>query len=482
MKQLLLIIAAALLAAGTCNRINARNMEKPKKISAFPVGDKLPETFSKYFVGQAYLARLTRNGALNCPISNVTFEPGCRNNWHSHTGGQILVAVGGRGYYQAEGEPARELLPGDVVEIAPDAVHWHGAAPDSWFSHLAIETNPQTNRNTWLGPVDDAHYSAVTAVTAGTAATAGTASTPASATASAAGIAATAESSAAAVSAAMSMSSAAPIPAAMSMSATAPLSSAKSAASRLRAAAVETRAQLFSGCESELAATDPELIEIFDNFAFAEVLGYGDLDVKTRMMCILASCIAGAAQTEFRTMLEGALNVGVTPVEAKEVVYQAVPYVGMARTVDFVHIVNGVLTARGVALPLEGQSATSPETRFEKGLAVQKAIFGERIDAMRAAAPENQKHMQDYLSANCFGDYVSRGGLYAKVRELLTFSMLLTLGGCESQLRSHIQGNLNVGNDKRTMLAVVTQLLPYAGYPRTLNAIACLNEAIPENE
>lgn len=479
MKQLIFIIAAALLAAGTCNRINARNMEKPKKISAFPVGDKLPETFSKYFVGQAYLARLTRNGALNCPISNVTFEPGCRNNWHSHTGGQILVAVGGRGYYQAEGEPARELLPGDVVEIAPDAVHWHGAAPDSWFSHLAIETNPQTNRNTWLGPVDDAHYSAVTAVTA---VTAGTASTPASATASAAGIAATAESSAAAVSAAMSMSSAAPIPAAMSMSATAPLSSAKSAAPRLRAAAVETRAQLFSGCESELAATDPELIEIFDNFAFAEVLGYGDLDVKTRMMCILASCIAGAAQTEFRTMLEGALNVGVTPVEAKEVVYQAVPYVGMARTVDFVHIVNGVLTARGVALPLEGQSATSPETRFEKGLAVQKAIFGERIDAMRAAAPENQKHMQDYLSANCFGDYVSRGGLDAKVRELLTFSMLLTLGGCESQLRSHIQGNLNVGNDKGTLLSVVTQLLPYAGYPRTLNAIACLNEAIPENE
>ena len=485
MKQLIFIIAAALLAAGTCNRINARNMEKPKKISAFPVGDKLPETFSKYFVGQAYLARLTRNGALNCPISNVTFEPGCRNNWHSHTGGQILVAVGGRGYYQAEGEPARELLPGDVVEIAPDAVHWHGAAPDSWFSHLAIETNPQTNRNAWLGPVDDAHYSAATAATAATAGTAGTAataSTSASATASAAGIAATAEGSAAAVSAAMFMSSAAPIPAAMSMSSVASVSSAKSAAPRLRAAAVETRAQLFSRCESELAATDPELIEIFDNFAFAEVLGYGDLDVKTRMMCILASCIAGAAQTEFRTMLEGALNVGVTPVEAKEVVYQAVPYVGMARTVDFVHIVNGVLTARGVALPLEGQSATSPETRFEKGLAVQKAIFGERIDAMRAAAPENQKHMQDYLSANCFGDYVSRGGLDAKVRELLTFSMLLTLGGCESQLRSHIQGNLNVGNDKRTLLSVVTQLLPYAGYPRTLNAIACLNEAIPENE
>ena len=489
MKQLIFIIAAALLAAGTCNRINARNMEKPKKISAFPVGDKLPETFSKYFVGQAYLARLTRNGALNCPISNVTFEPGCRNNWHSHTGGQILVAVGGRGYYQAEGEPARELLPGDVVEIAPDAVHWHGAAPDSWFSHLAIEPNPQTNRNTWLGPVDDAHYSAVTAGAAAIA------STPASATAPAAGIAATAESSAAAVSAAMSMSSAAPIPAAMSMSsaapipaamsmsATAPLSSAKSAASRLRAAAVETRAQLFSGCESELAATDPELIEIFDNFAFGEVAGYGDLDTPTRMMCILASCIAAQGQAEFRTMLAGALNAGVTPVEAKEVLYQAVPYVGMAKVLDFVHIANDVLVTRGVALPLEGQSTTSPGTRFERGLAVQKAIFGAgHIDALREAAPEGQKHIQDYLSMNCFGDFVTRGGLDARTRELLTFSMLLTLGGCEPQLKGHIRGNLNLRNDKRTLLTVITQLLPYVGYPRSLNAIACLNEVAPGRE
>ena len=417
------VAALALTAEIYAQTNDTGNMETKERIygSVFPRGEKLPEMFAKYFTGQAYLARLTHDQALNCPVSNVTFEPGCRNNWHSHTGGQLLVAVSGRGYYQAKGEPARELLPGDVVEIGPGVVHWHGAAPDSWFSHLAVETNPQTNRNTWLEPVDDAQYAAATA--------------PAAAV----------------------------VP-------------------QLGAEALRNRAELFSGDASGLGATDPELIEIFDNFTFAEVLGYGDLDVKTRMMCILASCIAGAAQTEFRTMLEGALNVGVTPVEAKEVVYQAVPYVGMARTVDFVHIVNGVLTARGVALPLEGQSATSPETRFEKGLAVQKAIFGERIDAMRAAAPENQQHIQDYLSANCFGDYVSRGGLDAKVRELLTFSMLLTLGGCEPQLRGHIQGNLNVGNDKRTLLAVVTQLLPYAGYPRTLNAIACLNEAIPENE
>lgn len=394
-------------------------MEKPKKISVFPVGDKLPETFSKYFVGQAYLARLTRNGALNCPISNVTFEPGCRNNWHSHTGGQILVAVGGRGYYQAEGEPARELLPGDVVEIAPDAVHWHGAAPDSWFSHLAVECNPATNVNRWLDPVDDAQYAAATA-------------------------------------------SAGP-------------------ESRLDGDARRSLSELFPGGIPEVGDADPELFEIFGNFALGEVTAYGQLDTRTRMLCILASNIASQGRTAYRTTLEGALNAGVTPVEVKEALYQAVPYVGMAKVADFVGITNEVLEARGVTLPLAGQSTTSPADRFEKGLAVQRSIFGaERIDGMREAAPANQKHIQRYLSDNCFGDFLTRGGLDVKMRELLTFSMLVSLGGCESQVKGHIAGNANVGNDKATLLAVVTQLLPYIGYPRTLNGIACLNEVLPE--
>ena len=99
---------------------------------------------------------------------------------------------------------------------------------------------------------------------------------------------------------------------------------------------------------------------------------------------------------------------------------------------------------------------------------------------MHETAPENQVHIQRYLSADCFGDYYTRGGLDVKTRELLTFSMLVSLGGCEAQVKGHIQGNANVGNGKATLLAVVTQLLPYIGYPRTLNAIACLNEVIPE--
>ena len=152
----------------------------------------------------------------------------------------------------------------------------------------------------------------------------------------------------------------------------------------------------------------------------------------------------------------------------------------MAKVRDFIGITNDILLARGVRLPLKGQSVVSFETRFNKGLELQKSIFGERIEQMHKNAPDNQKHIQRYLSANCFGDYQTRSGLNVKTRELITFSILVSLGGCESQVKSHIQGNANVGNNKDTLLAVVTQLLPFIGYPRTLNAIACLNEVIPE--
>ncbi len=244
--------------------------------------------------------------------------------------------------------------------------------------------------------------------------------------------------------------------------------------------ALKNHKELFPIRKSKLMETDPELIEVFDNFAFDEVLGYGNLDTRTRLMVILASMIACQALGEYKLMLNGALNVGVTPIEVKEIVYQAVPYVGMAKVYDFIHATNEILESRGVKLPLEGQSTTTPQTRFEKGFALQKAMIGERVDKMYAESPANQIHIQKYLSANCFGDYVIRNGLEIKTRELLTISMLVSLGGCEPQLKGHIQTNLDVGNDKETMLSVVTQLLPYVGYPRTLNAIRSINEVLPE--
>ncbi|SDW71797.1 4-carboxymuconolactone decarboxylase [Arthrobacter sp. cf158] len=238
--------------------------------------------------------------------------------------------------------------------------------------------------------------------------------------------------------------------------------------------------ELFPGQPPALAVTDPELVEIFNNFAFDETLRYGNLDTGTRVMVQLASLIACQALGEYRTMLTAALTVGVTPVQVKEVLYQAVPYVGMAKVSDFLHASNEVLTEHGVQLPLQGQSGTTPADRAEKGLAVQKFIAGTaKVDAMRAAAANDEMHFQDYLAGNCFGDYLTRGGIDVPTRELLTLSMLVSLGGCEPQVKGHIQGNLNVGNDRARMLEVLTTLLPYIGYPRTLNALRMLNETAP---
>ena len=238
--------------------------------------------------------------------------------------------------------------------------------------------------------------------------------------------------------------------------------------------------ELFPNYASTLKVTDPELIELFDNFAFDEVLAYGNLDTKTRVMMIMGSTIAQGALTEYKMFVNAALNVGVTPVEVKEVLYQSVPYVGIAKVIDFIHLTNEILTERGIQLQLEGQSTTTPKTRMKKGLALQKEIFGEAIDKMYETSPKNQLHIQQYLSANCFGDYYTRTGLDVKTRELLTYSMLISMGGTESQVKGHIIGNVKVGNNKETLLSVTTQLLPYIGYPRTLNAIKCLNEVIPE--
>ncbi|MGA2500675.1 MAG: carboxymuconolactone decarboxylase family protein [Tepidisphaeraceae bacterium] len=241
--------------------------------------------------------------------------------------------------------------------------------------------------------------------------------------------------------------------------------------------ASENHDELFPGHVSTLAVADPELIEVFDNFAFDEVLHDSKLDKKTRLMVQLASMIASQALREYRVMLGAALNVGVTPIEIKEIVYQAVPYVGMAKVFDFIHATNELLTERGVALPLPGQSTTTPATRAEKGLVVSKQIVGsEVIEKLYATAPADQQHIQRLLSANCFGDHLTRTGIDMPTRELLTFSMLVSLGGCEPQVKGHVAANFNVGNDRARLIDVLTQLLPFIGYPRTLNGLRVVDE------
>ncbi len=148
------------LALGVWKEKEAELSEKDKYQNTilFPIGEP-NDAFAKYFIGQSYLSPVSKE---QVGVFNVTFEPKCRNNWHIHHadkgGGQILICVGGRGYYQEWGKDAVEMKSGDCINIPAGVKHWHGAAPDSWFSHLAIEVPGENTSNEWLEPVDDEQY------------------------------------------------------------------------------------------------------------------------------------------------------------------------------------------------------------------------------------------------------------------------------------------------------------------------------------
>lgn len=224
----------------------------------------------------------------------------------------------------------------------------------------------------------------------------------------------------------------------------------------------------------DLKRTDPEFAEIFDHFAFEEVVTEKgcELEPKTRFTAILAALMGCGAKEAYEEMLPKALDAEVTPVMVKEILYQATDYLGYGRMLPFLAITNELLEARGIALPLPKQATTTPEDRLEKGVEAQAAIFGEGMkEAWKAG------HIHRWLASNCFGDYYTRGGLDLPQREMITFCFLLAQGGCEPQLTAHAKGNMNIGNDKEFLLRVVSQCLPYIGYPRSLNAIACINKA-----
>ncbi|ASD22549.1 carboxymuconolactone decarboxylase [Cryobacterium sp. LW097] len=231
---------------------------------------------------------------------------------------------------------------------------------------------------------------------------------------------------------------------------------------------------------TSLLVTDPELFAFYQDFAFGETLRHVDLDRGDRLIYQLAATIAVGAVVEFRLLLAAALEIGVTPVQVKELTYHSVAYVGIARAIDFVVATNEVFTERGIPLPVEGQSTTTPESRMAAGLAKQKEIFGsETIEGIYAKSAADTIHFQEFLSANCFGDYYTRTGFDVRHRELITFALLAALGGADSQVKSHVTANLNVGNSRTDLISVLTALVAYIGYPRTLNALAQVEAAAP---
>jgi 4-carboxymuconolactone decarboxylase len=240
--------------------------------------------------------------------------------------------------------------------------------------------------------------------------------------------------------------------------------------------------RMFPGYVSGFLETDPEFIELFDNFAFDEVVNNDDLDDRTRMIAILATLLGCQGLDEFKAMLPAALNFGVTPAEAKEIVYQAVAYLGIGRVFPFLRATNDVLMARGVELPLSPQSTTTAETRLDAGIKAQVSIFGDRMQDFWKSGPEESRHINHWLADNCFGDYYTRGGLDHRQREMITFCFLAAQGGCEPQLAGHVVANVRVGNDKSFLIKVISQCLPFIGYPRSLNALRCVSAASADEQ
>ena len=223
--------------------------------------------------------------------------------------------------------------------------------------------------------------------------------------------------------------------------------------------------------DSDYQVTFPDFQEILTRFIFGEVFYHGSLTIHQRELITLVVMTTNQTLPQLRAHVGAALNVGLTPVEIKEAIYQCAPFIGFPKALNALAQANDVFKERNISLPVESQKQTGEGDRFEKGLQVQTAIFGDVIRLMRERAPENQKHIQDYLSAFCFGDIYTRSGLDLQTRELLTLCMLSALGDCESQVKAHVQGNLSVGNSTELMVEAITQCLPYIGFPRTLNAL-----------
>lgn len=227
--------------------------------------------------------------------------------------------------------------------------------------------------------------------------------------------------------------------------------------------------------ENLLGKTDADIIDRITHFAFDEVQKDVDLPDRIKMLSTLAYLLGCQGVDEYKIMLPVALDNGVSPIEAKEVLYQAIDYLGLGRVMPFFKVANEIMTERGVKLPLESQTKTTMDNRLEEGEKTQIRLFGPQMKDFAKKGTINK-----WLVDNCFGDYYTRGGLNDREREMITFCYLAAQGGVEPQLLAHSKANIGLGNDKEFLTKVVLQNEPFVGYPRSLNAISIVNQADQE--
>lgn len=241
---------------------------------------------------------------------------------------------------------------------------------------------------------------------------------------------------------------------------------------------------LFSGEALTGQGTDPEFMAILQKFIFGEVFAVGELDLKTRELITCTTLAVMQTLPQLKGHVAAALNVGATPVELREALYQCAPFIGFPKTLNAITVMNEVFAEKGIKLPLEPQGTVTEENRHEKGYAVQEPLYGDEIQKRFADVPGGMgEDVARFLTDYYFGEICTRDGLDMKTRELLVYCVLTTIEA-DSQLRSHTLGNIKLGNSKKTLTAAVIQCLPYIGFPSAMKALNIIQSTVqpaPEN-
>lgn len=243
----------------------------------------------------------------------------------------------------------------------------------------------------------------------------------------------------------------------------------------------ENYTALFGGEALNGGGTDPEIMDILQKYIFGEVFRTGDLDIKTREM-ITCVCLATMQQLpQLKGHTRAALNVGVTPIELREAVYQCAPIIGFPKVLNAMTAVNEAFTERGIKVPLETHATVTEENRYEKGHEIQYPLYGDRMkEAMKDVPGGLGEKVARFLTEVHFGDFQTRSGLDTPTRELLTYCVL-TVIGAEPQLHAHLRANLKAGNSKERVTAAVIQCMPYIGFPAALKALNIIKDFQPED-
>ena len=236
--------------------------------------------------------------------------------------------------------------------------------------------------------------------------------------------------------------------------------------------------ELFNGEALGNTGSDPEMMAILQKYIFGEIFTVGDLDIKTREMLTVTSLAVQQTLPQLKAHLNAALNVGATPIELREAIYQCAPVIGFPKTLNALGVLNEVFKERGIETPLKSTATVKENERYKKGLAIQEPLYGNEIYESMQGLPENMgEDVARFLTEVCFGDFYTREGLEPKTRELLIISILVTTGNT-STLKSHIKGNLKAGNSQETITAAIIQCLPYVGFPNTLASLRTLKEVL----